>query len=147
MNATLDGRRRWHGRAVGRRPLPPREGAVNLQIIRTRHPPEPHLVMLHSMLLEAGLRLEMEELRNRLGSLPKEDRLLIGLDGEHVTGFAHLRVSRDLTAGDTAEVVAILVARAYRRKGAGRHLIAAAETWALASGRGRLLLSTHLFPA
>jgi len=117
---------------------------VNLQIIRTRHPPEPHLVMLHSMLLEAGLRLEMEELRNRLGSLPKEDRLLIGLDGEHVTGFAHLRVSRDLTAGDTAEVVAILVARAYRRKGVGRHLIAAAETWALESGRARLLLHTDV---
>jgi GNAT superfamily N-acetyltransferase len=100
--------------------------------------------MLQSMLLEAGLRLELEEFRNRLASLPKEDRLLIGLDAEHVTGFAHLRVSRDLTAGDTAEVVAILVARAYRRKGVGRHLIAAAETWALESGRARLLLHTDV---
>ena len=117
---------------------------MNLQIVRTRHPPEPHLIMLHAMLLEDGLRLELEDLRNRLASLPKEDRLLIGLDGEHLAGFAHLRVSRDLTAEDTAEVVTIVVARAYRRKGVGRHLIAAAETWALESGRARLLLHTDV---
>ncbi|HMK07451.1 MAG TPA: GNAT family N-acetyltransferase [Anaerolineales bacterium] len=117
---------------------------MNLQIVRTRHPPEPHLGMLQAMLAEAGVRVEMDELRSRLESLPKEDRLLIGLDGERLAGFAHLRVSRDLTAGDTAEVVAIVVARAYRRKGVGRHLIAAAETWALESGRARLLLHTDV---
>jgi len=117
---------------------------VNLQIIRTRHPPELHLAMLRAMLVEAGVPVEMEELRNRLASLPKEDRLLIGLDGEHLAGLAHLRVSRDLTAGDTAEVVTILVAKPYRRQGVGRHLIAAAETWALESGRARLLLHTDV---
>jgi GNAT superfamily N-acetyltransferase len=100
--------------------------------------------MLHAMLLEAEISVEMEEMRTRLESLPKEDRLLIGLDGEHLAGFAHLRVSRDLTAGDTAEVVAILVAKSYRRRGVGRHLIAAAETWALESGRARLLLHTDV---
>jgi GNAT superfamily N-acetyltransferase len=117
---------------------------VNLQIIRTRHPPELHLVGLLAIIQEAGIRIEMEELRGRLESLPKEDRLLIGLDGEHLAGFAHLRVSRDLTAGDTAEVVAIVVAKSYRRKGVGRHLIAAAETWALEAGRARLLLHTDV---
>lgn len=96
------------------------------------------------MLHEAGVRLELEELRSRLANLPKEDRLLIGIDGEHLAGFAHLRVSRDLTAGDTAEVVSIVVAKSYRRRGVGRHLIAAAETWALESGRARLLLHTDV---
>ena len=117
---------------------------MNLQIIRTRHPPELHVGMLHAMLVEDGLRLDAEELRARLANLPKEDRLLIGLDGEHLAGFAHLRVSQDLTAGDTAEVVAIVVAKIYRRRGVGRHLIAAAETWALESGRARLLLRTDV---
>ena len=117
---------------------------MNLQIIRTRHPPELHLALLHGMLREAGLPVELEELRVRLANLPKEDRLLIGLDGEHVAGIAHLRVSRDLTSGETAEVVAILVAKTYRRRGVGRHLIAAAETWALESGRARLLLRTDV---
>jgi GNAT superfamily N-acetyltransferase len=100
--------------------------------------------MLLAMLLEEGIHLEVEELKARLANLPKEDRLLIGLDGEHLAGVAHLRVSRDLTTGDTAEVVAILVAKAYRRRGVGRHLIAAAETWALESGRARLLLRTDV---
>jgi GNAT superfamily N-acetyltransferase len=117
---------------------------VNLQIIRTRHPPDLHLAMMHTMLVEAGARVEMEELRTRLTDLPKEDRLLIGLDGDRVAGFAHLRVSRDLTDGDTAEVVTIVVAKTYRRQGVGRHLIAAAETWALESGRARLLLHTDV---
>lgn len=117
---------------------------MNLQIIRTRHPPELHVGMLLAMLLEEGIHLEAEELKARLANLPKEDRLLIGLDGEHLAGVAHLRVSRDLTTGDTAEVVAVLVAKAYRRRGVGRHLIAAAETWALESGRARLLLRTDV---
>jgi len=117
---------------------------MNLQIIRTRHPPEPHLVQLQAMLSDAGVRFGPEEFRTRLESLPKEDRLLLGLDGEHVAGFAHLRVSRDLTSEETAEVVALLVARSYRRRGVGRHLIAAAEIWALESGRARLLLRTDV---
>jgi GNAT superfamily N-acetyltransferase len=117
---------------------------MNLQIIRTRHPPEPHLVQLLAMIHEAGIRLEMDELRRRLESLPREDRLLLGLDGEHVAGAAHLRVSRDLTTEETAEVVGIYVFKDYRRQGVGRHLIAAAETWALESGRARLLLRTNV---
>jgi GNAT superfamily N-acetyltransferase len=117
---------------------------VNLQIVRTRHPPELYVTGIHGLLREAGIAVDLEEFRARLANLPKEDRLLIGLDGEHLAGIAHLRVSRDLTAGDTAEVVAVLVAKAYRRRGVGRHLIAAAETWALESGRARLLLRTDV---
>jgi len=117
---------------------------MKLQIIRTRHPPGPHLAQLLGMVQEAGIRLGMDELRGRLASLPKEDRLLLGLDGERVAGAAHLRVSRDLTTEETAEVVAIFVSKAYRRQGVGRHLIAAAETWALESGRARLLLRTDV---
>jgi GNAT superfamily N-acetyltransferase len=117
---------------------------MKLQIVRTRHPPELYIGMLHTLLVEDGVRFEAEELRARLANLPKEDRLLIALDGEHLAGFAHLRVARDLTVGEAAEVVAILVAKTYRRQGVGRHLIAAAETWALESGRARLLLRTDV---
>jgi len=117
---------------------------MNLQIIRTRHPPEPHLVQLLGMVHESGMRLDLDELRKRLANLPKEDRLLLALDGEHVAGAAHLRVSRDLTSEETAELVAIFVGKSYRRQGVGRLLIAAAETWALESGRARLLLRTDV---
>jgi GNAT superfamily N-acetyltransferase len=117
---------------------------MNLQIIRTRHPPELYLPRLAAMLQEAGVKVGAPELGRRLGNLPKEDRLLLALDGEQLAGYAHLRVSRDLTSEETAEVVAILVAKTYRRQGVGRHLIAAAETWALESGRARLLLRTDV---
>jgi len=68
----------------GPRPIPLRGYALNLQIIRTRHPPEVHLALLQAMLIEDGLRVELEDLRVRLANLPKEDRLLIGLDGEYI---------------------------------------------------------------
>lgn len=117
---------------------------MNLQIFRTRHPPEAHLAAMLALLQEESIRVRIEDLRARVASLPKEDRLLLALDGEHFAGYAHLRVARDLASEETAEVVAILVARAYRRMGVGRHLIAAAETWALESGRARLLLHTDV---
>lgn len=68
----------------------------------------------------------------------------MALDGEELIGYAHLRVTRDLMNEETAEVVAIVVRRDSRRKGVGRRLIAAAETWAKQSGRARLLLRTEV---
>ncbi len=117
---------------------------MNLQIIRTRHPPEPHIVMLHSMLRDAGVKLSLEEIHTRLEGLGKTDRLLLALDGDQVAGYAHLRVARDLVSEETAEVVTLLVSKPYRRNGVGRRLVAAAETWALESGRARLLLRTDV---
>lgn len=117
---------------------------MNLQIIRTRHPPEPHIVMLHRMLGEAGVKISLQEMHARMESLAKEDRLLLALDGDQVAGYAHLRVTRDLVTEETAEVVTLLVAKPYRRSGVGRRLVAAAETWALESGRARLLLRTDV---
>jgi GNAT superfamily N-acetyltransferase len=117
---------------------------MTLQIIRTRHPPEPHIVMVHRMLGEAGVKITLQELRARLEALGKEDRLLLALDGDQVAGYAHLRVMRDLVDGESAEVVTLLVAKQYRRTGVGRRLVAAAETWALESGRARLVLRTDV---
>lgn len=117
---------------------------MNLQIVRTRHPPEAYLARLIAILQEESIRVGIEEMRARLASLPKEDRLLLALDGEHLAGYAHLRVARDLSSEESAEVVAIVVTKTYRRRGVGRHLIAAAETWALESGRARLLLHTDV---
>jgi GNAT superfamily N-acetyltransferase len=66
------------------------------------------------------------------------------MSGETVLGYAHLRVTRDLLNEETAEVVALVVGKPWRRGGVGRRLIAAAESWALESGRARLLLRTDV---
>jgi len=117
---------------------------LNLQIVRTRHPPEPYIVQLATLQIEAGYPAKPDDIRRRLESLPKEDRLLLATGGETLLGYAHLRVTRDLLNEETAEVVAIVVARAHRRQGVGRRLVAASETWALESGRARLLLRTDV---
>jgi GNAT superfamily N-acetyltransferase len=117
---------------------------INLQIIRTRHPPEPHIAQIAALQREAGVAVTPDDVRRRLDSLPREDRLLMALSGESLLGYAHLRVTSDLSNEETAEVVAIVVARAFRRQGVGRRLIAASETWALESGRARLLLRTDV---
>lgn len=120
---------------------------LNLQILRTRHPPEPYIAQLASLQAEMGLPVRPEDVGRRLQSLPREDRLLLAVNGEMLIGYAHLRVTHDLLTEETAEVVALVVAKAYRRQGIGRRLIAASETWAIESGRARLLLRTNVVRA
>ena len=117
---------------------------LNLQILRTRHPPETYIAQLASLQTETGLPVNPEDVRRRLESLPREDRLLLAVGGDTLLGYAHLRVTHDLLTEETAEVVALVVAKARRRQGVGRRLIAASETWALESGRARLLLRTNV---
>ncbi len=117
---------------------------IHLQIIRTRHPPEAYLVQLADLHEAIGFPVRVATLRRRLEELPREDRLLLAVEGDQLVGYAHLRVAHDLINDETAEVVAIAVQPHHRRRGVGRHLITAAETWARQSGRARLLLRTDV---
>jgi GNAT superfamily N-acetyltransferase len=117
---------------------------MTLQIIRTRHPPEPHLEQVPELLSEVGIQTSLAEIRTRIEVLPRHDRILLALDGERLIAFAHLRISHDLLTDETAEVASIVVRVSNRRQGVGRRLIAAAEAWARESGRARLLLRTDV---
>jgi GNAT superfamily N-acetyltransferase len=117
---------------------------MELQIIRTRHPPEAYLDQLAELNTSAGMLASTAQVRSRLASISDEDRLILALQGDYLIGYAHLRVARDLVNDETAEVVAIIVRSSHRRRGVGRQLINAAETWAQQSGRARLLLRTEV---
>lgn len=117
---------------------------MELQILRTRHPPEIYHAQLANLISEEGYPTMREDITNRLPLLPTNDRLLLAVDGETLLGYAHLRVSQDLVNEETAEVVAIVVEASNRRSGIGTRLITAAETWATQSGRARLLLKTDV---
>jgi GNAT superfamily N-acetyltransferase len=117
---------------------------MTLQIIRTRHPPEAYIDQLAALNTEAGAPTPSSDLRRRLNVLPREDRLLLAVEGDQLIGYAHLRVAHDLTHEETAEVVSIVVHTSRRREGIGRRLISAAETWARESGKARLLLHTDV---
>jgi GNAT superfamily N-acetyltransferase len=117
---------------------------VTIQIIRTPHPPEPFVAQIAQLLRAEGLPSEEGSLLRRISALPREDRILMALEGDLLLGFAHLRIARDLTAEEGAEVVSIVVRKSHRRRGIGRMLVTASETWARQSGRARLLLRTDV---
>lgn len=117
---------------------------MELQILRTKHPPEIYNSQLANLISFEGYPAQPEDIKYRLERLPSKDRLLLAVDGETLLGFAHLRVSEDLIYTETAEVVAIVVKASKRRRGIGTRLITAAETWATQSGRARLLLRTDV---
>ena len=117
---------------------------MSIQIIRTPHPPEPFLAQITQLLQAEGLPADESSIHRRINVLPREDRILMAVASDLLLGFAHLRVARDLMADEAAEVVSIVVRRTHRRRGIGRMLVAAAETWARQSGRARLLLRTDV---
>ena len=118
---------------------------MELQILRTRHPPEIYLAQLAELLRAEGVHvLDEKQVFQRIEDLPKEDRLLMAVRGETLLGYAHLRISKSISRSPAAEVVAIIVRLDCRRQGIGRRLIAAAETWARQAGRAHLLLHTEV---
>jgi len=117
---------------------------MDLQIIRTLHPPEPLVRQIAALNRELEFDASIEDTQRRLQALPREDRLLLAVDGETLLGYAHIRITRDLLSEESAEVVAIAVEPAHRRTGVGRRLVSAAEIWARESGRSRLILRTNV---
>lgn len=113
---------------------------MELQIVRTRHPPETYLESLARLIRADGLQVAQEDLRRRVDTLPSDDRLFLALDAEDLLGYAHLRVTHDLIHEDTVELLSIIVSEVHRRNGVGRRLMTAAETWALQAGHAQLVL-------
>ncbi len=113
---------------------------MELQIVRTRHPPEAYLEQLARLLKHADLGVAVSDLKRRLELMPESDRLFLALDSELLIGYAQFRVSHDLLQEDTVELLSIVVAPDMRRKGIGTRLMTAAETWALQANRSRLKL-------
>ncbi|HLF80890.1 MAG TPA: hypothetical protein VI410_03910, partial [Anaerolineales bacterium] len=68
---------------------------MDLQIIRTRHPPEAFLPQIANLIEQAGLPATPEAVGRRLQRLPAADRLLLAVDGEQLIGYAHLRIGND----------------------------------------------------
>lgn len=121
-------------------PSKPLSGPMELQILRTLHPPLPLLEQIALLHTEAGFSVTSTEIKRRIDDLPKSDRLLLAVSGEHLIGYAHLRVTSDLYHEKAAEIVSIIVREPYRKQYIGRRLIKAAETWARQSGLSRVLL-------
>ena len=113
---------------------------MELQIIRTRHPPTAYLEQLATLIRPETAEVSLDDLSRRLESLPGDDRFFLALDAETLIGYAHLRVTHDLASDESVELVDIIVTPDLRRQGVGRRLMTAAETWAFQAERASLLL-------
>ncbi len=113
---------------------------MELQIVRTRYPPEPCLEQLATLLRIEVPDITLDDLKRRLELLPSDDRFFLALDGEFLIGYAQLGVTHDLENEDVVELVNIIVTVELRRQGVGRRLMTAAETWATQADRGTLVL-------
>ena len=117
---------------------------MELQIIRTRHPPDIYVVQLANLFTEENYGISAEQLRKRIADLHREDRLFLAVDGDILIGYAHLRSSRDLIHEESAEVLCVVVRAGYRRQGIGRRLLRTAESYAEQAGKARLIMSTNV---
>jgi GNAT superfamily N-acetyltransferase len=104
------------------------------------HPPEIFLEQIAALNDEIGRAISTDFLREKLYALPRSDRLLLAVEGDFLVGYAHLSIRKDLTGSDPVEIVDLIVRSANRRRGIGRRLLAAAETWARASNQSALLI-------
>jgi GNAT superfamily N-acetyltransferase len=117
---------------------------MSLQIVRTLYPPEHYVAQIAELNRQLSPEAALEHTQRRVRALPKEDRILLAVEGDRLLGYAHIRITRDLLSDEAAEVVTLAVAPDHRRKGVGRRLVHAAEAWARESGRSRLVLRTNV---
>lgn len=113
---------------------------MELQIIRTRHPPDAYLEQLVTLLQSENAEVTLDDLRRRLELLPGDDRFFLALEAEVLIGYAHLRVRHELASEESVELLDLIVSVLHRREGVGRRLMTAAETWAFQAERARLIL-------
>jgi len=124
-------------------PTQPRSN-LELQILRTRHPPTTYLHQICDLLSEEGIAVSPEQISVRISEIGNADRIFLAVEGEHLIGYAHLRVLHDVFRDAYAEIAIIIVQATRRREGFGRRLIAAAETWARQSQYSHLLHRTDV---
>ena len=79
-------------------------------------------------------KCDPEKVKNRIiGSDRDRERILVAeFDGE-IVGFIHVEEYSLLYADKMANILGIAVSHRYRRQGAGKELLNAAEEWAIAN--------------
>jgi GNAT superfamily N-acetyltransferase len=82
--------------------------------------------------------------RGQLPGIAAGERVLIvALDGARLVGTVIVSIAPQPNAPHRAEIGKMLVHSAYRRRGIGARLLAAAEAAARGAGRSLLILDTH----
>lgn len=73
-----------------------------------------------------------------------DHQVLVALVEGEVMGWAQVGRALSLESGEQAELLGLVVDEAWRGRGIGAALVAAAEAWALGRGLGRLRVRTNV---
>lgn len=95
---------------------------------------------------QLGYPTSTTEMTQRLRELlPLECMAIrVACAGERVVGWAAVERRTTLEGGPRFELVGLVVDSTRRRRGAGRQLLAAAETWAVRHGARQLMLRSNV---
>jgi GNAT superfamily N-acetyltransferase len=103
---------------------------------------------LTALSAQLGYPTPADELAGRLSrflSLPDDHVILVALgDALQVIGWGHVGRRESLETRPRAEILGLVVDGAFRRGGAGRALMSAAEQWAVAHGFDEVILRSNV---
>jgi GNAT superfamily N-acetyltransferase len=114
------------------------EGAAEELVIRRVETPD--TAALAELAGEFGYPTEPGTMARRLAALPAGDDVWVALVDGRIAGWAHCAVRRSLVVEPHVEVMGLVVGEAWRGRGIGRRVMAAAEQSALAAGVGSIRL-------
>ena len=99
-----------------------------------------------TLLTQLGYEMTEAELERRFDEVSSapEHSLLVAETAGQVVGLMHVFTRPALENPREAVVQAIVVDEAFRRSGAGRHLMAAAEQWGSERGCRSVVLSSNI---
>ena len=99
-----------------------------------------------TLLTQLGYEMTEAELERRFDEVSSapEHSLLVAETAGQVVGLMHVFARPALENPREAVVQAIVVDEAFRRSGAGRHLMAAAEQWGSERGCRSVVLSSNI---
>lgn len=97
-----------------------------------------------NLLNQLGYHAEKQMIQRRLSHLKSPTNLiLVAESSRKVIGLMHLQVRATLLDDLQAEIVSLVVDEAWRGKGVGKRLLAAADEWALAKGFSKIQLYSN----
>lgn len=100
---------------------------------------------LAALTTQLGYAAAPSALAERLRLLSGYDhQVLVALVEGEVMGWAQVGRTLSLESGEQAELLGLVVDEAWRGRGVGAALVAAAEAWARGRGLGRLRVRTNI---
>ncbi|MCP3922166.1 MAG: GNAT family N-acetyltransferase [Desulfobacterales bacterium] len=91
---------------------------------------------INSLINDLGYTAPSEEAEKRLSRIMESnlDKLWIFEDDNQIKGWIHLFITNRVSSSSFAEIGGLVVAKNYRRKKAGKHLVEKAMEWAETKG-------------